>query len=475
MKLFSVFLFYLYILEECSTFNVRKTRQVEVKFGDNVFVHNEGQRRPQPGNPTPVAPRPSPQTLPPRVPPPLPRPQTPRPNGPPIQNPDARTTQLSVSSGRQCTTSDGRPGRCTIFHECPGSFSTIGRGACSTSGFLPLVCCPSGETFPKPRPRPSTIVNFRPPQKTTPSVTPTPTPKPKPMSILTSGGSVDLFPKECGFTRGTSLRVVGGRESDIGTWPWMAAIYAVIDGNSVFHCGGAVINNKYVITAAHCIEFPDGSMVTEVTNHRDFNSRTFLNDIALLRLDSTIQYTDFIKPICLPYNTLPIAKKDLTGTKGVIAGWGKVSYESNAFSDTLREALLPIWSNSECDRIYRGRRIGQEYLCSGHVEGGEDACQSLLVTSCHPPFSNPIPMDLFHLLETSNDRFGGKLSNCGTKQLVLWEGDSGGPLMVPESETGRMFLVGIVSFGFECANPNFPGVYTRVTTYIQWIKDNMRS
>ncbi|KAG1662602.1 Proclotting enzyme [Nymphon striatum] len=414
--------------------NVRKVRQIQVKFGDEVFVHNEGGRQSQPNNPRPVVPRP--------------RPQTPRPEGLSIQNTNARPPpEPSVPSGSsQCTTADGRSGICVIFHQCSDSFSTIGSGACSNSGFA-LVCCPSGEAMP------STNLNPQPPQKSKPSVAPTPKPKPKPIS--TSGGSVDLFPKDCGESAGTSNRVVGGKEADIGAWPWMAAIYLITNGNPSFHCGGSVINNKYVVTAAHCIVFtneivpPDELIirlgdhnlesdndglkpveykVIEVTVHKTFNAKTFLNDIALLRIESTISYTRFIKPVCVPYEASFLTDQDISERKGIVTGWGKTSFTSTEFSDVLRETLLPIWTNEACGRAYRTQNIVRSFLCAGEEAGGRDACQY----------------------------------------------DSGGPFVMP-SDDGRMYLMGIVSYGFRCAEPGFPGVYTRVPKYLDWLRENMRN
>ncbi|KAG1662604.1 Proclotting enzyme [Nymphon striatum] len=399
-----------------------------------VFVHNEGGRQSQPNNPRPVVPRP--------------RPQTPRPEGLSIQNTNARPPpEPSVPSGSsQCTTADGRSGICVIFHQCSDSFSTIGSGACSNSGFA-LVCCPSGEAMP------STNLNPQPPQKSKPSVAPTPKPKPKPIS--TSGGSVDLFPKDCGESAGTSNRVVGGKEADIGAWPWMAAIYLITNGNPSFHCGGSVINNKYVVTAAHCIVFtneivpPDELIirlgdhnlesdndglkpveykVIEVTVHKTFNAKTFLNDIALLRIESTISYTRFIKPVCVPYEASFLTDQDISERKGIVTGWGKTSFTSTEFSDVLRETLLPIWTNEACGRAYRTQNIVRSFLCAGEEAGGRDACQY----------------------------------------------DSGGPFVMP-SDDGRMYLMGIVSYGFRCAEPGFPGVYTRVPKYLDWLRENMRN
>ncbi|KAG1671569.1 Proclotting enzyme [Nymphon striatum] len=333
---------------------------------------------------------------------------------------------------------------------------------CSQAGeFILSVKCLQGKTITTKQSKTS---------RTTSKATKT---KPKPIS--TSGGSVDLFPKDCGESARTSIRVVAGNEADIGAWPWMAAIYLITDGIPSFHCGGAVINNKYVVTAAHCMGFtnnmellsilavlPLGSCeaesvlpekliirlgiinlesdddglkpveykVAKVTVHKHFNAKTFLNDIALLRIESTIKFTRFIKPVCVPYEARGKAFQSLL-VRGMtdelsdeVCEFGKVTWKG----DVLRETLLPIWTNEACGRVYKTQRqnIVGSFLCAGgEAAGGRDACQY----------------------------------------------DSGGPFVMP-SDDGRLYLMGIVLYGFRCGV--YPGVYTRVPKYLDWLRENMR-
>lgn len=137
-----------------------------------------------------------------------------------------------------------------------------------------------------------------------------------------------------------------------------------------------------------------------------------------------------IRPICLP--SPPLLDADLTGYQPFLAGWGSVSYQG-ASPSILQEAQIPIVSNADCQTNYRALFPQQSFddrvLCAG--TGGRDACQ----------------------------------------------GDSGGPLMLPrqlaEASTFYYVLIGLVSYGYECAREGFPGVYTRVAAFIPWIQSHM--
>ncbi|XP_076309700.1 proclotting enzyme-like [Tachypleus tridentatus] len=309
-------------------------------------------------------------------------------------------------------------------------FKRVKEAICGYDGVTPDVCCPvSG---PPSSPRPAT------------------TPKPR---VPSAEIVPHILPKRCGMRNISSNRIIGGRESDIGGWPWMTVIYIKQRGIKTAQCGGALVTNRHVITASHCglneqetdflpatdlsvrlgehnlfstndgsnpVDFP----IKAVTYHQDFDRKTFKNDIAILTIDGTVTFTERIHPICLPYNYLRY--EDLSERRPFVAGWGTTEFNGPS-SPVLREIQVPIWKQEDCRRAYeKDIPITNKYMCAGYATGGKDACQ----------------------------------------------GDSGGPLMMPANDT-FFYLVGIVSFGKKCAQPDYPGVYTRVTEFLDWIEANM--
>jgi len=231
------------------------------------------------------------------------------------------------------------------------------------------------------------------------------------------------------------LGVVGGRRSRPSLWPWVVALYR--DGK--FHCGGVIINNLWVMTAAHCMdkytrhyfEVQAGMLrrfsfspqeqtrrVTHVVLHNLYDLYSMQNDLALLRLHSKLKFNRWVRPICLPQEHISQFGPP-SGSICTAVGWG-ATVEGGKDPDDLYEVNVPVLP-------YCKHRADQEGagLCAGYLQGGYDACQ----------------------------------------------GDSGGPLLckLPGDEE-RWYVAGIVSHGEGCARPNEPGVYTRVFLFIDWIK-----
>ncbi|KAK7068799.1 Plasma kallikrein, partial [Halocaridina rubra] len=223
--------------------------------------------------------------------------------------------------------------------------------------------------------------------------------------------------------------------------------------NGTYLCGGAIINRYYVVTAAHCLFNPFGIKrgpddlkigvadhnqfstkddikgatakvsVRRVIIHEDFYNAGAGNDIALLKLEMPLDLASYpqLKAVCLPRKP----RTTYENATGTVYGWGTT--EKNYFPQAvLRETSIPIL-NPECEnKIIGGVKIKPEMLCAGLKNGGKDSCA----------------------------------------------GDSGGPLTVEENR--RHTLVGITSFGVGCGLPDTPGVYTRMTAYLDWIMDKTK-
>ncbi|XP_037950602.1 serine protease filzig [Teleopsis dalmanni] len=253
----------------------------------------------------------------------------------------------------------------------------------------------------------------------------------------------------CGISRGTTNRVVGGVEARRGTYPWVAALgyRDEFDPNALkFLCGGSLISSTYVITSAHCIN-PTLALVRlgahDLTNpaeanamdfrvkrtivNENFDLKSIANDIALIELSTPAPNTNFIGPICLPESS-NFLTQDFVGMNPFIAGWGSIKYQG-ATSNVLRDAQVPIVNRQICEQSYK---------------------------------------TVFNFIN-----FSDRLICAGNSNVDACQGDSGGPLMMPQMDTigvYKYYLLGIVSYGYECARPGFPGVYTRVASYIPWIK-----
>ncbi|XP_072756072.1 uncharacterized protein [Anoplolepis gracilipes] len=248
---------------------------------------------------------------------------------------------------------------------------------------------------------------------------------------------------QCGAKNGNQdqERIVGGQNADPGEWPWIAALF---NAGRQF-CGGSLIDEQHILTAAHCVvnmnswdvarltvRLGDYNIKTNneirhierrvkrVVRHRGFNSRTLYNDVALLTLSEPVEFTEQIRPICLPSGSQLYQGKTAT-----VIGWGSLR-ESGPQPAILQEVSIPVWSNSECKLKYGTAAPGgivDSFLCAGRA--AKDSCS----------------------------------------------GDSGGPLMVND---GRWTQVGIVSWGIGCGKGQYPGVYTRVTHFLPWIYKNLK-
>ncbi|XP_053120292.1 transmembrane protease serine 9-like [Hemicordylus capensis] len=254
---------------------------------------------------------------------------------------------------------------------------------------------------------------------------------------------------DCGQPK-ISTRIVGGNPAFDGEWPWQVSIS--FDGTH--NCGGSLINDQWVLSAAHC--FPVNrdkdqyavklgvyelsnptsnvmvSYVDDIIPHPDFDYTVdggSSGDIALVKLKSSLNFTDYILPVCLP----EFSTQFPTFTNCWVTGWGDTDNgEPLPSPQSLQELQVPLIDRNTCNELFNINLphgldlnpIKPDMFCAGKAEGGIDACQ----------------------------------------------GDSGGPLVC---ESGGVWTqVGIVSWGEQCAQPNFPGVYTLVSYYADWIQAN---
>jgi len=253
----------------------------------------------------------------------------------------------------------------------------------------------------------------------------------------------------CG-TSAVRNRISTGIVAVPGEFPWIAGITLRERSSRDFiFCSATIVSDFFLVTAAHCIRIyeaadldvlvgkhardPENSQtrlaVVEVLRHPGNIPFTSENDIALLRVSHSMEplYAGGrVRPVCLQQPPCEVTPAScLVGRNATIAGWGIVRHDSLDFPAELLKAQLPILDNRQCRRRYaslRGVSIFDSMICAGNPLGGSDTCQ----------------------------------------------GDSGGPLMV-RREDGSYLLAGVVSFGRGCGQSGYPGVYTRVSEFVNWI------
>ena len=238
-------------------------------------------------------------------------------------------------------------------------------------------------------------------------------------------------------------RIIGGDPASLGEYPFMVALlYEPINGTDYQkqYCGGSLIGSKWVLTAAHCVDFLESAdqiavavnrtnldstqgtrvAVKEIYIHPDYlTSATGTPDVALLELAKPLRG---VEPIALA--GAGDDQYEQAGTMLTVIGWGNTNMTGKPnYPDELRELQVPVVSDSECDFAYSGGVVVEVEVCAG--DRGVDSCQ----------------------------------------------GDSGGPLFATTSS--GYVQVGIVSWGFKCGKEHFPGVYTEVNSPLvrDWIED----
>uniref|UniRef100_A0A2I9LPS1 Serine proteinase n=1 Tax=Centruroides hentzi TaxID=88313 RepID=A0A2I9LPS1_9SCOR len=329
-----------------------------------------------------------------------------------------------VPSGESCTTKENRPGECIPLGNCRSAQEQLRNNFPKIcyweTDIKPIVCCELADD-----------VDSTPPNE-----------------------NVQQF--ECGKRNLREKRqisrnpyIAGGESAKPGAWPWMAAILTRNLGQEGFLCGGTIISQFYILTAAHCFGGRGGKVpnvvryiirvgstfsfngtaytIQEIMKHPSYGDRKHYNDIALIKVNNEIQFNRWVQPICLPPTSL--ASATLMGIPVTVIGWGDQTF-GGIRTPELRQVTVSVMSRTLCNSSYSrlrdssiDRGITDQFICAGVEAGGKDACQA----------------------------------------------DSGGPLMM---DRNGWTIVGVVSFGYSCARPNFPGVYTKVTSYLNWIHEN---
>ncbi|XP_017012971.2 serine protease easter [Drosophila takahashii] len=280
---------------------------------------------------------------------------------------------------------------------------------------------------------------------------------------------IDELPQHPYCGSAFAFRVFGGHETGLYEFPWTVLLeYEILaDRTKDYACGASFIAQRWLVTAAHCIEThgrrltaailgewdrdtdpdcvtyegerdcaPPHTRVTfdRVLSHERYSNRTYVNDIALLRLSRPVNWLQVknLEPVCLPPARGRNANQ-LAGSAADVSGWGKT--ESSASSRVKRKAMLTIQAQEQCQEAFAQDSsivLTEGQMCAGG-EIGVDSCA----------------------------------------------GDSGGPLTVeantPEGSR-HVYLAGIVSIGREhCGQKQISGIYTRVSGYMDWIESTIRA
>ncbi|CAC5367331.1 Trypsin beta,Trypsin delta/gamma-like protein CG30031,Trypsin alpha,Chymotrypsin-like serine proteinase [Mytilus coruscus] len=244
------------------------------------------------------------------------------------------------------------------------------------------------------------------------------------------------FSSEITDVDGFSSKIVGGSNADITTYPWQVSLQ-MRSGSGWYHiCGGSIIDNNWIVTAAHCVDGSSANTLriaagmtklsdtsrtvrslARIIMHPNYSSSRpgYPNDIALLELSQSLTFGATMNKIAVP------TTQDFTGSTCSLSGWGRLS-GSGSSPDNLKDVQMTIISNSECSTRWAsvtGAAINDGNICI--LESGKSACS----------------------------------------------GDSGGPMTCYSGNTP--YLAGATSWGISTCSGDFPSVYARLTSFRSWI------
>ena len=254
--------------------------------------------------------------------------------------------------------------------------------------------------------------------------------------LLLASAAITFTVPTFGKQTNVAKHIIGGTNATKSNWPFMVRIFPSSSTISYRDdCGGSFLGGKYILTAAHCLDFQYENKIVKPSDihayvgvydldkptqalpiktyyvHKDFQKSTMRNDIAIVELENAI-VNETVELQTAPYlfSSLPNLK---------IAGWGAIDYYTNKKPKILQEVELPFVKTPICQKVGGSYlNINHTSFCAGLSQGGKDSCQ----------------------------------------------GDSGGPVMNQSNKQ-----VGIVSWGIGCALAGYYGVYTNVIEFQDWI------
>lgn len=372
---------------------------------------------------------------------------------------------LELYEGDICRKGDGKSSNsiCRNIENCPvakeGLKKNIIPQLCSFSGSVPIVCCPPENKTLTVNPSTSTSTTKKPSVMQTYSATEMCAEYSELIyytikdPILISNQNNYLKVKDC---YDAITLITNGTEAKPKEFPHMALLGYSEKPDGSWFCGGTLISKNFVLTAAHCEKFgskltqtyaqwvrlgdldyisetdearPKDYKIVERIVHPNYKPPSLYNDIALFRLERDVEFSAFVRPICL--NT----DHSFRPPAIIATGWGRTETASLPSSQLLKVRIDTIPAK-ECDKSYlyltnRNKKISQGIVddlmvCAGNAEGGNDTCA----------------------------------------------GDSGGPIQIKHNKYMCMYSqIGITSFaGVSCGEKDSPAVYTRVSKYISWIE-----
>ena len=263
---------------------------------------------------------------------------------------------------------------------------------------------------------------------------------------------------DCGIAGapGFHARILNGKHSVYGAWPWLAAIYTKgPKPNDRFElsCGGTLVSKRWIITAAHCVflfqidkqrikvklgdhfrfmvdpyeetfELDDNEAIVFGGIDKGYDPHRYDNDIAMIKLNRDVKFNSHVRPICLLKPLHHDVGLTNPGSRATVVGWGYYTVGGNSKAFSPLETTVSIHHNSRCNEAVVGRILTDNMICA---RGNDtDACP----------------------------------------------GDSGGPLMC-QADDNRFSLCGIVSFGRRNTCSVGYGVYTRTFKFMNTIKSKI--